>query len=261
MAVMALGEKVRTLYDDWQARRERLAAAAGKEGDYRAVEMRLLDFLLRRYHASPEAARPARFPLPTSLFVNHRAIVVHHHLGRGVIPTISNQQEAYAHVRSIVERMKMPAPPADAAVPDDEIAAFAVPPEDDPVEVLRINLCNANPVVRVRAAIELGQSGELDDIGLLSDLLSLPVGPDEHPQERPALLWAMRRLSGETVEEFDLSGVLLSTWPPAAAHARDAGRNELLAQSLLNRLAFVLALLFLVALLFGVLLLSRLFSP
>ncbi len=105
---------VRTLYDDWQSRRQRLAEAAGGEADYRAVELRLLDYLLRRYQGSPEAARPARFPLPTGIFVNHRAIVVHHHLGRGVIPTITNPQEAQTRVQAIVARMQTP-PAAGAA--------------------------------------------------------------------------------------------------------------------------------------------------
>ena len=57
----------RTLYDDWLARRAQLAAAGGGAADWRAVELRLLDFLLRRYRDSPEAARPARFPLPSGV--------------------------------------------------------------------------------------------------------------------------------------------------------------------------------------------------
>ncbi len=70
-----------------------------------------------------------------------------------------------------------------------------------------MNLCNADPAVRIHAALELGESGNLDDIGLLSDLLSLPIGPDEHPRERAALLYAMQRLSGGATEPFDMTGV------------------------------------------------------
>ena len=193
---------VRTLYDDWQTRRRRLAETAGGEADRRAVELRLLDYLLRRYQGSPEAARPARFPLPTGVFVNHRAIVVHHHLGRGVIATVTNQQEAQARVQAIVQRMQTL--PATGATADREqaVASWAVPPEDDPLETARMNLCDADPAVRIRAALELGKSGSLDDIGLLSDLLSLPIGPDEHPREREALLYAMQRLSGGSTEAF-----------------------------------------------------------
>ena len=69
-------------------------------------------------------------------------------------------------------------------------------------------MCDRDPVVRIQAALELGEIGDLDDIGLLSDLLSLPPCPDEHPRERESLLHAMQRLSGATKERFDLSGVL-----------------------------------------------------
>ena len=61
---MVTDPTARTLYDDWKARRERLAQASGGAAGHQAVEMRLLDYLLRRYQDSPEAARPARFPLP-----------------------------------------------------------------------------------------------------------------------------------------------------------------------------------------------------
>ena len=208
---------VRTLYDDWQSRRQRLAEAAGGEADYRAVELRLLDYLLRRYQGSPEAARPARFPLPTGTFVNHRAIVVHHHLGRGVIPTITNAQEAQTRVQAIVARMQTP----PAAGREQAVASWAVAPEDDPVEMARMNLCNADPAERIHAALELGESGNLDDIGLLSDLLSLPIGPDEHPRERAALLYAMQCLSGGATEPFDMTGV-----PPLLRQPVNVGHGD-----------------------------------
>jgi hypothetical protein len=240
---MVAESDVRTLYDDWQARRGRLAAA-GEEADYRAVELRLLDYLLRRYQGSPEAARPARFPLPTSVFVNHRAIVVHHHLGRGVIPTITNAEEARAHVRSIVARMQTP-PAADVA-PDQAAPAWLTPLEDDPIETLRMNLCDADPAVRIRAALQLGECGDLDDIGLLSDLLALPVAPDELPREREALLYAMQRLAGESTEEFDLSGILpLSHRRPAASPI------QLRRQRHPYRFLLLLAIIFLIGLLAG----------
>jgi len=235
---------VRTLYDDWQSRRRRLAESAVGEADYRAVELRLLDYLLRRYRGSPEAARPARFPLPTGVFVNHRAIVVHHHLGRGVIPTITNQQEAQTRVQAIVARMQTP-PAADAAPGAEQtVASCAVPPEDDPVETARMNLGDADPAARIHAALELGESGGLEDIGLLSDLLSLPIGPDEYPREREALLYAMQRLSGGSTEEFDLSGILPMRRRPAGVGRGDSGISrhiELLAKSHPRRFWFVLA--------------------
>jgi hypothetical protein len=257
MAGTDTNPNVRTLYDDWQARRQRLAGVVGGDADYRAVELRLLDYLLRRYRASPEAARPARFPLPTSVFVNHRAIVVHHHLGRGVIPTISSKQEAQAHVRAIVERMQTPVAAAEAAGSDQAVARWLIPPEDDPVETARMNLCDADPAERVHAALELGESGDLDDIGLLSDLLALPIGADELPREREALLYAMQRLSGGSTEAFDLSGILPLPRHPAAVvprHCDGAGRIEVRRDLNSYRFLLVLALLFVIGVFVGMLL-------
>ena len=175
----------RTLYDDWKARRERMAASSGRVGDHQAVEMRLLDYLLRRYRAAPEADRPARFPLPASVFVDHRAITVIHHLSQGQIPKINSRQEAVAHVRAIVDRMQS-APAKDTAAADEGGANLAAPLPVDPADAVRAELCDSDPAVRIRAAVELGEIGDLDDIGLLSDLLSLPANPDEHPRERGA---------------------------------------------------------------------------
>ena len=79
-----------TLYDDWKARRKRLAGASGELVGYQTIEMKLLDYLLVRYQASTEVARPARFPVPMTLFVNHRSIAVHHHLFRG-LPAITER--------------------------------------------------------------------------------------------------------------------------------------------------------------------------
>ena len=102
----------------------------------------------------------------------------------------------------------MQTPPAAGGRPSEQaVASCAVPPEEDPLETARMNLCDADPAARIHAALELGESGDLDDIGLLSDLLSLPIGPDEHPREREALLYAMQRLSGGAAEPFDMTGV------------------------------------------------------
>jgi hypothetical protein len=203
--------EARTLYDDWKARRERLAHASGGAAGYMAVEMRLLDYLLRRYQASPEVARPARFPLPPTLFVNHRAIIVHHHLREGLNPTITREREALAHVQPIVQRihrMQSISARDETVISDAGVASCAIPPLADPVEAVRTNLCDSDPLVRIQAAVQLGEIGELDDIGLLSDLLSLPTCPEEHPLERESLLHAMQRRSGITKERFDLSGLL-----------------------------------------------------
>ncbi len=202
---------VHTLFDDWKARREHLAHASSGVAGHEAAELRILDYLLQRYQASPEVARPARFPLPSTAFVNHRAIIVHHHLRQGLIPAMTNEREALAHVQPIVHRihrMQSPSASGEPAISDPGVAGRAIPPPTDPVEAVRMNLCDGDPLVRIQAAVQLGELGDLDDIGFLSDLLSLPTCPDEHPRERASLLYAMQRLSGTTKERFDLSGVL-----------------------------------------------------
>ena len=90
-----------------------------------------------------------------------------------------------------------------------KIARCAVPPPADQAEAARTKLCDSDPMVRIQAALQLAEIGDMDDIGLLSDLLSLPTCPDEHPRERETLLYAMQRLSGTTTERFDLCGVQL----------------------------------------------------
>jgi len=209
-----------TLYDDWRARREHLATLPYWAGDYHAIEMRLLDFLLQRYRDSPEAARPARFSLKKDVYVDHRAIVVVHHLGGGHIPTVRNASEAQAHVRSIVQRMFPPAARGDALGPDPEVGRRDIPLPTQSLEMLRMRLCDSDPVVRVLTAVELAKVGTLDDIGLLSDLLSLPRSADEHPRERAALIHAMQRLAGITAEPFDLSGVVSPAPQPGVRDKR-----------------------------------------
>jgi hypothetical protein len=232
----------RTLFDDWKARREQLLGTSGGKADYRAVEIRLLDYLMHRYKDSPEASRPALFPLSSGVFVDHRAIVVHHHLGRGSIPTISNRQQAYAHVRSMVEQMWTADTGEEAA---DGTPAFVKPVEADPVEAVRELLCDGDPTARVQAALRLGEIGTLDDIGLLSDLLSLPYSRDEHPKERAALLHAMKRLSGATDEKFDATDI--AEEPPGdfvPAGLETAPLAESPRERLLINVLFVWALIF-----------------
>jgi len=62
-------------------------------------------------------------------------------------------------------------------------------------EKMRGALADNSAAVRLGAAFLLERLGTLDDIGLLTDLLSLPPLEDEDPRERPALLHAMQTLS------------------------------------------------------------------
>ncbi len=59
----------------------------------------------------------------------------------------------------------------------------------------RLALADTDPVLRLAAVNILAQVGTLDDIGLISDLLSLKPQPDEDPFERPALVEAMRAIA------------------------------------------------------------------
>jgi HEAT repeat protein len=56
---------------------------------------------------------------------------------------------------------------------------------------VRERLADDNPAVRFAATQLLRAVGTLDDVALLSDLLSLPRSADEHSYERRALVDAM----------------------------------------------------------------------
>jgi hypothetical protein len=62
-------------------------------------------------------------------------------------------------------------------------------------------LLGDHPKVRLHATRILARLGNLDDIGLLSDVLSLPRMSREDARERPALVNAMRRLTRAELPE------------------------------------------------------------
>jgi hypothetical protein len=92
-----------SLYEDWRLRRDRLPA----DTDEQLVRMQaqLLDYLLSRYRGDPDAQRPARFPLATTLVLNRRAIVVHHHLKTARSGGTKSAAEVRDRVSQIVDRM------------------------------------------------------------------------------------------------------------------------------------------------------------
>ena len=65
-------------------------------------------------------------------------------------------------------------------------------------EGVRESLADGNAQVRLAALELLARTGALEDIGLLSDLLALPLAADEHPDERAALIRTMRRIAETT---------------------------------------------------------------
>jgi len=209
-----------SLYDDWKARREQIAWLKHGVRERRAVEGQVLDWLLRYYRDSPEAARPARFPLKTEAYVNHRAIVVHHHLGGPGKPNITNRTESEARVRSVLERMFSEPPPEENGEDDEPFLARLEPTPEEQADTVRAMLCDSDPFARLLAVLELRRVGTLDDISLLSDLLSLPAQPNEHPLERRAMLQVMRRLSGLPNDDSDLPRLLRKARRAAATRAR-----------------------------------------
>jgi len=62
-------------------------------------------------------------------------------------------------------------------------------------EYIRFELANIDPRIRLHSIRMLGKLGTLHDIGMLSDLLSLPQQEDEAPGERDSLLDALRAIS------------------------------------------------------------------
>jgi len=111
--------QTRTLLEDWRLRRDRLAGDPGPIPQCAAIQIQLLDFLLERYRDAPEAAAPARFVPKSDLFVNERAIVVHHHLGAGVLGGVQSRHEAESRVSGILQRMTTAGAPPETA-PDGQ---------------------------------------------------------------------------------------------------------------------------------------------
>jgi hypothetical protein len=103
--------------------------------------------------------------------------------------------------------MRTPPTNEDDFAEEATTAELDRPAKSDLVEAVREKLCDADAAVRIHAALELGEIGTLDDIGLLSDVLSLPCSEDEHPKERAAILHAMKRLSRIDEGSFDLCEV------------------------------------------------------
>jgi len=211
---MSTPQQSPTLYDDWLARRDRLASLSSSEGDRRRSELRLLEFLLEHYRGSAVATRPARFPARTEVYVDRRAIVVHNHLGKGYLSDVHTHQQAERHVHAVLERMAVPESGPGAGRPLFDPSAPRS--HDEKLDGIRGRLCEGNADMRLLSIVELGQLGTLDDIGLISDLFALPPQADEDPYERHVLLTAMkkiaRRLTG--VQLADIPSDVMTAEPP-----------------------------------------------
>jgi len=66
-------------------------------------------------------------------------------------------------------------------------------------DLIRERLADDDASVRIAASHMIAKIGDLDDIGLLSDLLGLPDSSDEDPNERDAITAAMRTIAERNV--------------------------------------------------------------
>jgi hypothetical protein len=79
----------------------------------------------------------------------------------------------------------------------DALGARIRHPDNQPraAELIRERLADDSARVRIAASRLVAKIGDLDDIGLFSDLLALPKSDDEAPNERDAMTVAMRALA------------------------------------------------------------------
>jgi len=92
-----------SLQDDWRQRREKLLASGDQQ--FQKSQIRILDFMLRRYGDQLAAQRPARFPMLAPVYLNRRAIVVHQHLGGSQFAGIKTEGEARTRASKLLARM------------------------------------------------------------------------------------------------------------------------------------------------------------
>ncbi|HLX64202.1 MAG TPA: hypothetical protein VKX17_23215 [Planctomycetota bacterium] len=95
---------MRTLYEDWQLRRERLNFA--EVLPHFEEQARVFDFLLKRYADDPAAQRPARCPLSGGLFLNSRRIILNHHSRNREFNSTRSPAEAHSRAGAILKHMR-----------------------------------------------------------------------------------------------------------------------------------------------------------
>lgn len=104
--MLASAADSRTVFEDWLVRRQRLAASETIPEPHRRIQLQVLEYLLRHYADSPEAARPARHSATADFYSNDRLIVVHQHLGRGQIAGVKSKAEANRRVGDILSHLR-----------------------------------------------------------------------------------------------------------------------------------------------------------
>jgi hypothetical protein len=110
----------RSLYADWQLRREQLENSADKP-EHHGDQLRVLDYLLSRYRDTELARLPALFPLNTVLKFDRRAMLVHHHLGRCEFGGVKTEAEARQRTATILGRLAKLNLQSDVKAPGNEM--------------------------------------------------------------------------------------------------------------------------------------------
>jgi hypothetical protein len=136
---MVITSDQRSLYDDWQLRRERLLHDLHLDDQYRQMQIQLLNFLINRYCDAPEARSPARFPLPAEFTFNERAVLVHHYLWPGQVGSTKSIFDVRRKVSGIVERMQNPPSPFETDEPEDDDGESKVTPATTAADAMRRN--------------------------------------------------------------------------------------------------------------------------
>lgn len=114
---------MRTLYEDWQLRRARLDTAEPLPhcGD----QVRVLDYLLKRYANDPIAQQPARHPHSSELVFFNRTLIVHRHLKFGEFIATCTPADAHARAKTILARIAELNPQAHVGTPSSCINFLA----------------------------------------------------------------------------------------------------------------------------------------
>ena len=286
----------KTRYQDWQDRRQFLRSLSPAD-PYIVHQIKLLDYLIRRYGDTAVAHQPVRFDFRRDFQWNDRRITVHHHLGRGKVAGVQNREDAERRIADLLQRMTSDEPREDDEfdpmdVPERsmhplefhnvdwliklgwridfhiraKLSAYPILSEtclkhlasrltDDTcedrtaldlflmcenrniidwtvriwrervmqarraswitgvlelriqfaedqsraVDLIRERLADDNAEVRIGASEVIAKIGDLDDFGLLSDLLALSPTSDEDPRERDAITSAMTTIAQRKV--------------------------------------------------------------
>jgi len=108
---------MQTLYESWQLRRAMLEKSEFIDALTQDVHRRILDYLLSRYAGDPLGSAVAHFPARSELRICRRAMVVHEHVGRGVVSGVKTEAEATDRAARILKRIAKVDPQSSVQAP------------------------------------------------------------------------------------------------------------------------------------------------